>query len=136
MKLKNKVYEIVSKIPSGHVTTYGDIGRKIGTKGYRAIGQILHTNPTWPEVPCHRVVMKDGSVASNYGGGGPNIHQILHTNPTWPQVPCHRVVMKDGSVASNYGGGGPNIHKKRLMDEGVQFIGDKVNLEKHKIIIN
>ena len=100
MKLKNKVYEIVSKIPSGFVTTYGDIGRKIGTKGYRAIGQ------------------------------------ILHTNPTWPQVPCHRVVMKDGSVASNYGGGGPNIHKKRLMDEGVQFIGDKVNLEKHKIIIN
>jgi len=75
MKLRQKVYKTVSKIPQGKVSTYGDVGRFLGTKAYRAIGQILHKNPSWPKVPCHRIVMKDGSLAPNYGLGGPNIQR-------------------------------------------------------------
>lgn len=70
MNLQNSVYNFVSKIPKGKVTTYGYIGKKINSKAYRAIGQILHRNPNWPQVPCHRVVMKDGSLAPNFGIGG------------------------------------------------------------------
>lgn len=73
--LTERVYDLIKTVPPGKVTTYGDIGKKLGTKAYRGIGQILHRNPTWPEVPCHRVVMKDGSLAPNYGAGGPNIHR-------------------------------------------------------------
>ena len=75
MSLQQRVYDIIQKVPKGKVTTYGDIGKKLDTKGYRAIGQVLHKNPTWPKVPCHRVVMADGSLASNYGMGGPSVHR-------------------------------------------------------------
>ena len=65
MSLQQQVYDTLQKVPKGKVTTYGDIGKKLNTKGYRAIGQILHKNPYWPKVPCHRVVMADGSLAPN-----------------------------------------------------------------------
>ena len=57
-----KVYELLSKIPEGKVTTYKAIAEKIGTKGYRAIGQIVGANPDAPKVPCHRVVRTDGGL--------------------------------------------------------------------------
>lgn len=74
MSLRDKVYQLLERVPQGNVTTYGDIGKALGTKGYRAIGQILHRNPDWPRIPCHRVVQKDGSLAPNYGMGGPSVH--------------------------------------------------------------
>lgn len=94
MLLKDKVYKIVSEIPRGKVTTYGYIGRKIGTKAYRAIGQVLHNNPNWPEIPCHRVVMKDGSLASNYGFGGPAEHKRRLEN--------EGVEFQNGKVATRF----------------------------------
>lgn len=94
MLLKDKVYKIVSEIPHGRVTTYGYIGKKIGTKAYRAIGQVLHNNPNWPEIPCHRVVMKDGSLASNYGFGGPQEQKKRLEN--------ERVKFQNGKVTTQY----------------------------------
>jgi methylated-DNA-[protein]-cysteine S-methyltransferase len=67
MKLKEKVYRLLKKVPKGKVTTYGDIGKKLGTKAYRAIGQILKRNPCAPKVPCHRVVCSDGSLGGYQG---------------------------------------------------------------------
>jgi len=90
MEIKKNVYQLVAQIPAGKVTTYGDIGKKIGTKAYRAIGQILHRNSNWPAVPCHRVVMKDGSLASNYGFGGPDMQRKL--------LEKEEVVFIDGKV--------------------------------------
>jgi len=57
-----KVYDLLKKIPEGKVTTYKAIAEKIGTKGYRAIGQIVGANPNAPQVPCHRVVRTDGGL--------------------------------------------------------------------------
>jgi methylated-DNA-[protein]-cysteine S-methyltransferase len=65
--LSDRVYEFVSKVPAGRVTTYGAIGRALGTRAYRAIGQILSRNPNAPEVPCHRVVTSDGSLGGFMG---------------------------------------------------------------------
>lgn len=64
----NKVYETVKRIPEGRVMTCGQIADILGTKDARKVGYALHGN-TNPDVPCHRVVNKEGSVAVNYAGG-------------------------------------------------------------------
>lgn len=65
---KEKVYELLNKIPTGRVTTYGEIAGQLKTKAFRAIGQIVGANPNAPKVPCHRVVKSDGGV-SGYAFG-------------------------------------------------------------------
>ena len=61
--IKDKVYDILLKIPAGKVTTYGDIAKAIGQpNSSRLIGQILHNNPTPVVVPCHRVVRSNGKI--------------------------------------------------------------------------
>lgn len=86
-----KVFDIVFQIPKGKVATYGQIAVQLGTKDSRRIGHALHAN-------------KDRN------------------------VPCHRVVMKDGSLAPGFAFGGPLEQKKILLSEGVEFVGEKVNL--------
>ena len=50
------------RIPKGKVSTYKRVAEKIGKpKSYRAVANVLHKNPIWPVVPCHRVVNSDGS---------------------------------------------------------------------------
>jgi methylated-DNA-[protein]-cysteine S-methyltransferase len=58
--------------PYGHTVSYGELAAAAGVDELvpaRAVGQILNANP-WPVVvPCHRVVMADGSLGG-FGGGG------------------------------------------------------------------
>jgi methylated-DNA-[protein]-cysteine S-methyltransferase len=68
--IKNKdVYDLLQKIPEGHVTTYGDLARALGNpSASRIIGRILGQNPNPILVPCHRVVMSDGKLGGyRYG---------------------------------------------------------------------
>ena len=45
----------------GKISTYKSLARVIGTpKAYRAVGSSLRRNPFAPQVPCHRVVRKNG----------------------------------------------------------------------------
>jgi len=67
MNFKEKVYEIVKKIPKGKVTTYKEIGKALNTKAYRAIGTILKNNPNPIIVPCHRVINSNLIVGSYKG---------------------------------------------------------------------
>jgi methylated-DNA-[protein]-cysteine S-methyltransferase len=68
MVLKNKksfnerCYEILIKVPRGKVTTYGEIAKKLKSKGYRAVGNAMNKNPYAPRVPCHRVVNSNGEI--------------------------------------------------------------------------
>jgi len=48
-------------IPQGYVTTYGSLARVIGTSP-RAVGRLLSANEHLIAIPCHRVVMNDGSL--------------------------------------------------------------------------
>jgi methylated-DNA-[protein]-cysteine S-methyltransferase len=57
-----KIYDLLSEIPKGKVTTYKVLAKMVKTKGYRAIGQIVGANPNAPKVPCHRVVRSDGGL--------------------------------------------------------------------------
>lgn len=64
----DQVYAITKKIPKGKVATYGQVASILGTKDARKVGWALHANKD-PEIPCHRVVNKDGGVAQNYSFG-------------------------------------------------------------------
>lgn len=66
-----KVYQVTKKIPLGKVATYGLIATKIGKpKAARAVGNALHHNPDSENIPCHRVVNREGRIAPNFGRGG------------------------------------------------------------------
>lgn len=92
MTVFERIYEIVSKVPKGKVLTYGNIA------------VTLRLNP--------RVV-----------------GYALHANKDSDNVPCHRVVFKDGSLATGFAFGGKDVQKKLLLNEGVNFIGEKVDLK-------
>jgi O-6-methylguanine DNA methyltransferase len=77
MKLADKVYMLVRKIPKGKVTTYGFIAKYLKTKAYRAVGQIMKRNPYAPEVPCHRVIKSDGSISGFSGSDPKNIKKKI-----------------------------------------------------------
>lgn len=69
--LREKAYSIARRIPKGKVTTYGQIAKLAGNpKASRAVGMFMKTNPHAPEVPCHRVVGKDGSLTGFSADGG------------------------------------------------------------------
>ncbi len=54
---------------------------------------------------------------------------FMRENPDAPLVPCHRVVGFDGSLIGYSGKNGLKGKKEMLIKEGVQFNGNKVNLE-------
>ena len=73
----NRVFEVVRQVPRGKVTTYGQVARLIGApRAARYVGYALHANPepgTDPGcIPCHRVVFKDGRMATGFAFGGPD----------------------------------------------------------------
>jgi len=63
-----KIYDLLTQIPKGRVTTYKELANKVKTKAYRGVGQIVGANPNAPKVPCHRVVKSDGAI-SGYAFG-------------------------------------------------------------------
>lgn len=67
MKFFEKVYEVVKEIPKGKVMTYKQIGEKINSRAYRAIGQALRNNPDPKNIPCHRVIKSNGEVGGYFG---------------------------------------------------------------------
>lgn len=73
----NRVFAVVRRIPRGKVATYGQVARLIGApRTARYVGYALHANPepgTDPGcIPCHRVVFKDGRMATGFAFGGPD----------------------------------------------------------------
>jgi methylated-DNA-[protein]-cysteine S-methyltransferase len=57
------VYTLLTKIPPGKVSTYGDIASALGyPRASRAIGRIIANNPNPIMVPCHRVVKSNGEI--------------------------------------------------------------------------
>lgn len=53
---------------------------------------------------------------------------FMRTNPYAPTVPCHRVVGADGKLTGFSSGKGLITKKEMLIEEGVKFVGDKVDL--------
>ena len=63
MNLYEYFYRLVMQIPNGRVSTYGALANALGDiRAARACGVMLSQNPDPPRIPCHRVVMSDGSL--------------------------------------------------------------------------
>jgi len=63
LRLEEKIYEKLLQVPSGYVTTYGELAKAINLKnGQRVVGQIMKKNPFPIIIPCHRVVKSDGTI--------------------------------------------------------------------------
>lgn len=56
------------------------------------------------------------------------VGSILHQNPDPKNIPCHRVVRSDGHLATGYAFGGRQKQKEKLMEEGIDFDNDRVDL--------
>ena len=67
---QHQVYDVVSVIPRGRVSTYGGVARAIGCRSCRAVGQALRHNPFAPRVPCHRVIASDLTLGGFNGHRG------------------------------------------------------------------
>lgn len=65
-----RVYDQVSLVPSGKVTTYAELARVLDCASAQAIGQALKRNPFAPEVPCHRVIRSDRTIGGYAGQTG------------------------------------------------------------------
>lgn len=58
------IYEIVKQIPEGKVATYGQIASLAGNKRWsRVVGYAMSACPASENVPCHRVVNRNGETA-------------------------------------------------------------------------
>lgn len=66
----NEVFNLLTLIPKGKVTTYKALALKAGIKNPRLIGSIIHQNVNTSKYPCHRVIRSDRSIASGYAFGG------------------------------------------------------------------
>ncbi|MEK7580841.1 MAG: MGMT family protein [Patescibacteria group bacterium] len=111
---REEVFKQVKKIPKGKVTTYGEIATKLGNPRLsRQVGWALHQNKS-ADVPCHRVVDRNGRLAPNFGG--PSLESF-----------GRRAFSSRGRPA--FGWDGASEQKRRLAVEGVKFVDEMhVNL--------
>ena len=57
------------RIPSGYVTSYGEIAAAIGNpKAVRAVGTAVGRNPISLLIPCHRALRKSGGLGGYHWG--------------------------------------------------------------------
>src|SRR5690625_1736919 len=64
-----KVWEALLAVPSGHVTTYSEIAKRIGNPGAtRAVGTAVGRNPISWLIPCHRAMRRDGQLGGYHWG--------------------------------------------------------------------
>jgi len=75
---QRRVYDAISRVPRGKVTTYKLVAAAIGCGSCRAVGQALRRNPFAPKVPCHRVIASDLTIGGFAGERtGPRIRSKL-----------------------------------------------------------
>jgi methylated-DNA-protein-cysteine methyltransferase-like protein len=78
----DRVYDVVSLIPAGRVTSYGAIARFVGTGGTsRMVGYALTAcHGMHPPVPAHRVVNRNGLLTGKFHFSPNSLMQQLLEN--------------------------------------------------------
>lgn len=73
-----RVYAVVAQIPYGRVTTYGRIARAAGhDRAARMVGWVLHASHDRPDLPCHRVINRNGELTGRLSWGDPDLMRRL-----------------------------------------------------------
>lgn len=76
---REKVCDVVRKIPKGKTMTYKEVATKAGRSlAARAVARIMAANYD-PGIPCHRVIRTDGKLGGYNRGGEPKKRAILKT---------------------------------------------------------
>lgn len=66
-----RIYHIVAQVPPGRVVTYGQIAAWLDLpRGARTVGWAMWEAPAGMNLPCHRVVSKNGDLAPAHVFGG------------------------------------------------------------------
>ncbi len=77
-RFSDLVHQIVARIPSGSVTTYGAIARALGNpRNARMVGWAVHDPPAELELPCQRVVNKSGVLTGGVHFGHPDVMRAI-----------------------------------------------------------
>lgn len=80
---KDKVYEVVKRIPEGAVLTYKEVALLAGNpRASRAVGNALNKNYD-PTIPCHRVVRSDGLSGGYNRGRNKKLLILKKEGVTW-----------------------------------------------------
>lgn len=70
-EFQEKVWEALRTIPYGETISYRELARRVGNPdAARAVGLANGKNPISIIIPCHRVIMIDGSLGGYSGGIG------------------------------------------------------------------
>lgn len=78
MKFFKRVYEIVARIPEGRVATYGQIALMAGSPyASRVVGYAMSRVRPEQDLPCHRVVNREGRMAPGHVFGGQGIQRAM-----------------------------------------------------------
>jgi alkylated DNA nucleotide flippase Atl1 len=78
MSLFSQIRSLVKAIPSGKVSTYGNVAQALNTNS-RVVGWALRGNEDGT-IPCHRIVKKGGLLADNFSlGNWPEQRRRLET---------------------------------------------------------
>ena len=81
-----QVWALVRIIPPGRVTTYGAVAAALGNPRLaRAVGYAMHSAPA--DVPCHRVVNRQGGLSDAFDPLGRETHRLLLVMEDVPFLP-------------------------------------------------
>lgn len=84
------ILSIVSEIPEGKVSSYGQIAKLAGyPKNARKVGKVLSHADIFGEFPCHRVIHSDGTLVCGWN----QQEELLQKEGV--VVKNHRVNMKE-----------------------------------------
>jgi len=73
-----RVYEVVQKIPTGRVTSYGAVARYLGAaRSARMVGWAMNNSHNMEDVPAQRVVNRLGMLTGKHHFGGTSAMQQL-----------------------------------------------------------
>lgn len=61
------------------------------------------------------------------------VGNALHKNPDPDRIPCYRVVNSKGELSGAFAFGGKNVQAERLMADGIEVVGGRVDLKKYGI---
>lgn len=127
MNTFEKIYNVIRQIPEGKVASYGQIAELAGNRRWsRVVGYALHAVPDGSDIPCHRVVTKDGRVSRVFE----SCESIRKELPVSGPVGCQSIRRKLPVAGSGDAEG--NRQVKLLEEEGVEFIDGHVDMKNYQ----
>ncbi len=72
-----RIYDVIRRIPTGRVATYGQIARIAGRCSARNVGYALSASPEGLDIPWHRVINRKGEISLRSDLGSDQLQRQL-----------------------------------------------------------